>query len=76
MSTELPTMKFKNRMNNGKNVLYAACPEAEALFYLMRPRQYLEPAELHYLYKMGHTWEITGDKREFKEEWDRINPEE
>jgi hypothetical protein len=68
----LPVLRFKNRRNNGKNVLYAACPEAEALFYLMRPRLFLEPGELPWVSKMGYQWEITGDKREFKEEMIRI----
>lgn len=72
----LPVLKFKNRKNNGKNVLYANCPEAEALFYLMRPRQYLEPIELSWVSKMGYQWEISGDKREFKEEMIRIEAEE
>jgi hypothetical protein len=72
MTTKLPILIFKNRKNNGKNVLYSGCPEVDALFHLMRPRLYLEPNELPYIAKMGYTWEITGDKREFREEWARI----
>jgi hypothetical protein len=69
---ELPILKFRNRKNNGKNVLYADCPEVEALLYLMRPRQFLEPTELHWVSKMGYKWEIAGDRREFKEEMIRL----
>jgi hypothetical protein len=72
---QLPVLLFKNRRNNGKNVLYANCPEAEALLYLMRPRLFLEPFELCYVAKMGYAWEISGDKREFKEEMSRIEAE-
>lgn len=73
---ELPILKFKNKKNNGKNVLYADCPEVEALLYLMRPRQFLEPTELHWISKMGYKWEISGDKREFKEEMIRLEAEQ
>lgn len=73
---ELPMLKFKNKKNNGKNVLYADCPEVEALLYLMRPRQFLEPTELHWISKMGYKWEISGDKREFKEEMIRLEAEQ
>jgi hypothetical protein len=74
--TKLPVLRFKNRRNNGKNVLYADCVEAEALFFLMRPRQYLEPIELSWVSKMGFSWEICGDKREFREEMIRIEANE
>jgi len=70
----LAVMKFKNRKVYDKNVLYGACPEAEALFRLMSPRQYLNPNELVHIANMGFKWEIIGDIREFKEEMNRINP--
>lgn len=53
-------MKLKARSNYGQNVLLADCPEADALFELMKPRKHLLTSELPTLYKLGFEAEIGG----------------
>lgn len=57
-------MKLKTRRVYNENVLVSACPEADALFELMKPRQSLRPNELPWVSKMGFEIEIVGETRE------------
>lgn len=68
MKNDLPTMKFKNKVIYGANILVADCDTSRALLELLKPRQYLEPKELMHVSKMGHKFVITGEVREFQDE--------
>ena len=72
----IPTLIFKNRSVYGKNVLYSGCPETDALFELLSPRQYLEPRELSSIAKMGFPWKIVGDIPSFNKELARMSIED
>lgn len=61
-------IKFKTRRVYQENVLTAACPEAEALFELLRPRNAIRPNELKWVSKMGFEVEVIGDTRELNHE--------
>lgn len=56
-----------------ENVLVSACPEADALFELMKPRKTLKPNELPWLSKMGFEVEVTGDTKELSHEFREKN---
>lgn len=68
-----PSIKFKNRKTYTVNALYSASPEAEALFELLSPRKYLVPKDLIHIARMGFTWEIIGDVKEFNTEVKILN---
>lgn len=67
-----PTMYLKTRYNNRDAHILPACPEADALFELMR-RGTLTPQELPLIGRMGFDVEIIGDVKELSLNLKRTN---
>lgn len=64
---EKPTIIFKSRFENGMHYILSACPEADALFELLR-RSYLSENEMPWVGKMGFNVVICGDTKQLGRE--------